>query len=47
VPGVSDVDVEGREVTVTYDPARTSPQKIVNAIISSGVDSVSKMEPLG
>ena len=40
------MDVEGHQVTVIYDPTKTSPQKIANAIISSGVDSVSKIEPL-
>jgi hypothetical protein len=46
VSGVSGVDVEGQRVIVTYDPAKTSPQKIVNAITASGVDSVSKTEPV-
>jgi copper chaperone CopZ len=45
VSGVADVDVEGKQVTVIYDPSKTSPQKIVSAIVSSGVDSVSKIEP--
>jgi hypothetical protein len=40
------VDVEGQKVTVTYDPAKTDPRRIANAIISSGVDSVGKIEPL-
>jgi copper chaperone CopZ len=46
VPGVSNVEFEGRRAIVTYDPARTSPEEIARAIEVSGVDQVSAIEPL-
>ncbi|MDP9411434.1 MAG: hypothetical protein M3P70_13260 [Actinomycetota bacterium] len=46
VPGVSKVEFQGGRFIVTYDPSRTDPQKIVTGIESSGVDEVSKIEPL-
>jgi copper chaperone CopZ len=46
VPGVSNVEFEGRRAIVTYDPAQTTPEAIARAIETSGVDQVSAIEPL-
>lgn len=35
-PGVLDAQVEGQRVTVTYDPAKTDPEKIAEAIRNGG-----------
>lgn len=35
-PGVVDVQIEVQDVTVTYDPAKTDPQKIADAIRAGG-----------
>jgi copper chaperone CopZ len=35
-PGVRAVQVEGQDVTVTYDPDKTSPQRIAEAIRKGG-----------
>jgi len=41
------VDFQGQRAIVTYDPARTTPQEIARGIEASGVDRVSRIEPLG
>jgi copper chaperone CopZ len=46
VRGVTNVEIEGQRVLVTYDPAHTSPEEIVRGIEASRVDQVSKVEPL-
>ncbi len=45
VPGVSDVRFDNQTVIVTYDPAQTSPDTIVQAIERGG-DSVTKVTAL-
>lgn len=46
VRGVTNVDVRGQRVLVTYDPALTTPEAIVRGIEASRVDKVSKVQRL-